>query len=195
MVAQRYEKNLTPTSLCVKKFLFRQKLFCQSPETHQISTNGTHEFDTSDYILDPYDFEAVWDEMGDDLAQLYQMDFDGNTGFRCRALAATMNASARYTLPAYRGLTFGLLNTTRMQRRFAWTEFRLSAQVTPVRWLSAGINYGLGTFGSSFGWLLNIAPKGFNFFIGMDHTLGRVSKQAIPLNANAQLSLGLNFPF
>lgn len=169
--------------------------FINWKQSHQISTNGTHTFDSSDYTLNPYDFDAVWDDMGDDLAQLYQVEFDGNTGSRCRALAATMNVSARYTLPAYRGVTFGFLNTTRMQRRFAWTEFRLSAQVTPVKWFSAGINYGLGTFGSSFGWLLNIAPKGFNFFVGMDHTLGKVSKQGIPLNANAQLSMGLNFPF
>lgn len=161
----------------------------------QTSTHGDHTFKTSDYPIDPDNFEDSFDKMTDDLEGLYDFKYDGNTGSRCRGIAGTMKASARYTLPQYRRLTFGLLNTTRMQRRFAWTEFRLSANVTPVDWLGLGINYGLGTFGSSFGWILNIAPRGFNFFIGMDHTLGKLSKQYIPMNLNTQLSMGMNFPF
>lgn len=161
----------------------------------QASTRGNRTFSTSDYPLNPDNFEDSFDEMTDALSALYQLDNEGDTGSRCRAIAGTMKASARYTLPQYRRLSFGLLNTTRMQRRYAWTEFRLSANVTPVDWLGLGINYGLGTFGSSFGWILNIAPRGFNFFVGMDHTLGKLSKQHIPLNLNTQLSLGLNFPF
>ena len=56
------------------------------------------------------------------------------------------------------------------------------------------VNYGVGTFGDSFGWIVNIAPKGFNLFVGMDHTLGKLSKEYIPLGSNAQFSFGINFP-
>ncbi len=105
-----------------------------------------------------------------------------------------MNASVEYTLPMYNKLSFGLLNTTRMARRFAWTEFRFSANFMPAKWFGMNVNYGVGTFGSHFGWMLNLAPKGFNFFIGMDHTIGTLAKQYVPKNLNAQLSLGLNFP-
>ena len=160
------------------------------------TTNGNRTFTTADHSLDitDSDVDSSWEPIRKDLTGLYQLDDMGDQGSRCRALEATMYASARYTLHAYRGLTFGLLNVTRMAHRYAWTEFRLSAQVTPVKWFSAGINYGVGTFGSSFGWILNIAPKGFNLFVGMDHTLGKLSKQYIPLNSNSQLSFGVNFP-
>lgn len=161
----------------------------------ELGTDGEHTFSTADYKIDPDNFEDSFDDMTDALEGLYQLEVKKNGGSRCRAIAGTMKASARYSLPQYRRLTFGLLNTTHMQKRYAWTEFRLSANVTPVDWLGLSCSYGLGTFGSSFGWMLNIAPKGFNFFIGMDHTIGKLAKQYVPLNLNAQLSMGLNFPF
>lgn len=169
--------------------------FINWKDNYEASTNGDRIVSTNDYPLNATDFDDSMDALTDALSSLYQLSDNGNAGSRCRALAGTMNASVRYTLPVYRNLTFGLLNTTHMQSRYAWTEFRLSANVTPVKWLGLGVNYGLGTFGSSFGWILNIAPKGFNFFIGMDHTVGKLSKQYVPLNLNTQLSLGLNFPF
>jgi len=158
------------------------------------STDGEREFNSNNHTLDSDDIDSSWDEMKDDLTSLYQLSDNGESS-RCRALEATMTVGAEYTLPYYRGLTFGLMNTTRMAHRFAWTEFRLSANIQPVKWFSAGINYGLGTFGSSFGWIINFAPKGFNLYVGMDRTLGKLAKQYVPLNSNAQLSVGINFPF
>lgn len=52
-----------------------------------------------------------------------------------------------------------------------------------------------GTFGTSFGWLLNFHTKGFNLFLGMDHTMGKVTKEFVPLSSNASLNFGMNFPF
>ena len=47
-----------------------------------------------------------------------------------------------------------------------------------------------------FGWLLNLHCPGFNFFAGMDHTIGKVTKQPyLPLNSNASFNLGMNFLF
>ena len=40
--------------------------------------------------------------------------------------------------------------------------------------------------------MLNIHPKGYNFFIGMDHILGKVSKEFIPLSSNVSVSLGMS---
>jgi hypothetical protein len=42
---------------------------------------------------------------------------------------------------------------------------------------------------------MDVHPKGFNMFIGMDHTLGKLAKQGIPLSSNAEFSMGINFPF
>lgn len=159
------------------------------------STGGDHVLDITSPTLDPNDFDSYLDELSDKVTELYQFEDMGNQGGHTRALEATMNLSAKYTLPQYRKLTFGFLNTTRMAHRFAWTDFRLSATVQPMKWIGATINYGIGTFGNHFGWMLNICPKGFNLFLGMDHTLGKFSKEYIPLQSNMQLSLGLNFPF
>ena len=54
---------------------------------------------------------------------------------------------------------------------------------------------GDGDYGVGFGWLLNLHTTGFNFFVGTDHTMGKLSKQFVPLNSNADLNIGINFPF
>lgn len=159
------------------------------------STNGNRTFNLNDYVFDPDDMDGSFDQMKDKLFTLYQLDDMGDTGSRTRALAATMNAGVEYTLPYYNKLSFGLLNTTRLTKAWSWTDFRLSAQVRPVRPLSVAVNYGIGTFGSSFGWIVNLFTPGFNLYVGMDHTLGKLTKQFVPINPNSQISLGINFPF
>jgi len=99
---------------------------------------------------------------------------------------------AEYTLPMYRQLSFGLLSSTRLQGEYSWTEARLSANWEPLNWLDGGMSLGVGSFGASAGWLVNIHPKGFNFFIGMDHILGKQSKEWIPLSSKASINLGMN---
>lgn len=119
----------------------------------------------------------------------------GELSSRTRAMAATINVGVDYTLPMYRHLHFGLLNSTRINGSYTWTQFRLSANVNPVKWVSADVNVVAGTYGVGFGWLLNLKTKGFNFFVGMDHTVGKLAKQGIPLKSNADFNLGINFPF
>lgn len=162
--------------------------------TSVATTKGARTFRSNDYTLNPNDIDDSWDAIKDNVMELYQLEGTDGVDHRTRALEATMNVSAEYTLPVYRALSFGLLNTTRMAHHFAWTEFRLSANFTPVKWFGLGVNYGVGTFGSSFGWIVNIAPKGFNLYVGMDRTVGKLAKQGVPLNSNAQLSFGINFP-
>ncbi|MBJ2197593.1 MAG: hypothetical protein JFR40_06865, partial [Muribaculaceae bacterium] len=90
---------------------------------------------------------------------------------------------------------FGLLNSTRINGAYSWTQFRLSANIAPVKVFSADVNVAAGTYGVGFGWMINLHATGINLFLGMDHTLGTLSKQFIPLNSNASFNFGLNFPF
>lgn len=164
------------------------------------STQGDRTFSTSRYTFNasddaPNSFSKEWDIMRDDLSALYELDDLGDTGSRTRMLGATINTGVQYTLPAYRQLTFGLLNTTRINGTYSWTDFRLSANIAPLNWLSGSVNIAEGTYGFGFGWLLNVHPKGFNLFVGMDHLLGKTTKQYVPLSSNASLNLGINFPF
>lgn len=165
------------------------------------TTHGDKTFNTDKYTFNvdddaPNSFDNEWDKMKDALSALYELDDAGDQGSRTTVLAATVNTGVEYTFPLYRKLSFGLLNTTRIQGDYTWTDFRLSANIAPVKCLSASVNGSAGTFGMGFGWLLNLHCPGFNFFAGMDHTIGKVTKQPyLPLNSNASFNLGMNFLF
>ena len=164
--------------------------------TKKASTNGEHQFKTDDYVFEVNGDDDLWDQMKDDISALYQLEpVDGNFN-RSTMQGTTLNLGVEYELPYYRPLTFGLLNTTRMCGGYSWTEFRLSANVMPVKYISTSVNAVCGTFGFGFGWLLNISSgKGFNLFLGMDRVPGKLAKQFAPLDSNANFNFGINFPF
>ena len=169
-------------------------------KTKKATTGGPRSICTDDYIFNADDdasnsFEQEWDRLSDDLAQLYELSDAGDAGTRNVALGATMNIGVDYTLPYYRRLHFGLLSSSRFVKGFTWSEVRISANVNPVDCFSADANVAFGTFGTSFGWLLNFYHKGFNIFLGMDHTLGKLSKEGVPLSSNASVNFGINVPF
>lgn len=163
------------------------------------STNGLREVHTDTYLFNMDDkadnsFERQGDRLGADLARLYELQDCGNTGSRSRGLAATMNLGVEYTPDFYDKMSFGLMNNTRFGK-YGWTDFRLSTNVAPTNIFSASATLSLGTFGASFGWLLNFHPCGFNMYLGMDHTLGKLAKQGLPLSGRGDVHLGINFPF
>lgn len=167
----------------------------------QASTNGTKTFETDRYTFDvdddkdnPHSFDNEWKTLRDDLEELYKLEDNGKKS-RTSMCAATINLGARYTFPLYRPLTFGLVNTTHINGKYTWTDFRLSANVAPVKMFSATANLAVGTYGAGFGWLLNYHYTGFGLFVGMDHTLGKLSKDGYPLNSNASFNFGMNILF
>lgn len=169
-------------------------------KTAWASTNGDRTFDTDGYIFNANgdadnSFSKEWEKMRDDISELYELTDNGYLEHRSRTLGATINAGVDYALPYYRKLHFGLVNSTYINGPYTWTQFRLSANVAPVKWVSANVNMVAGTYGVGFGWLLNLHTRGFNFFVGSDHTIGRLAKQMIPLKSNADFNFGLNFPF
>lgn len=169
-------------------------------QTQWASTDGTQTISTNAYTFSANgsadnSFENEIDNLADDLSKLYQLKDMGEKSSYTRALAATLNFGVDYELPVYRKLHFGLLNSTRINGAYTWTQFRLSANIAPVKAFSADVNVVAGTYGVGFGWMLNLHTTGINLFLGMDHTLGTLSKQFIPLNSNASFNFGLNFPF
>lgn len=171
--------------------------FISWSNTLYASTDGVQEINTDAYTfgVEGTEAEDTWHAMRDDLSKLYQLKDMGDKGARARALRATLNWGVDYEFPYYRRLHFGMVNSTNFNSAFTTTEFRFSANVKPVDCLSASANFVAGTYGAGFGWLLNLNVTGFNLFLGMDHTLGKLAKQGIPLNSNAQVNLGINFPF
>lgn len=174
--------------------------FISWSNNQRATTYGEKSFNTNRYTFSadddsPNSFEHQWDNIRDDVSALYEMEDAGNTGSRTTMLGATLNIGAKYIFPLYRNLNFGVLNTTRIQGAFSWTDFRFSANVAPVKWVDGGINLAAGSYGVGFGWIVNFHPKSFNVFIGMDHTMGKVTKQMVPLSSNASVNFGMNVLF
>lgn len=132
------------------------------------------------------------DRYGDQISDFVNLKDQGDQGGRTTGIGATLNLGAEYTLPMYRQVKFGALSTTRIRGAYSWTEGRLSANYTPLDWLDGGLSFAVNSFAASMGWVINIHPKGYNFFIGMDHILGKTSKEMIPLSSNANVALGMS---
>lgn len=163
-------------------------VYATNPEK-TFTFNGFH--DTGVHTGDnPIDAQV--DSYSDQLSQFYNLRDEGDQGGRTTTLGARLNLAAKYTLPVYRKMEFGLLSATRFLGTHTWTEARLSANWKPLKWLDGGINFAQSTYASSMGWILNVHPAGFNFFVGMNHILGKVSNEFIPLSSNASLSMGFN---
>lgn len=166
--------------------------------------NETWEFDGFHEIAidpelgddDPNSLDSQMDRITDDLEDFASFHRESVGGKVNSALAATLNLGAEYEMPFYRPLSVGFLSTTAIRGEYSWTEARLSANVAPTKWFEAGINGAVSSFGSSWGWIINFHPTGFNFFLGMDQVVGKVSKQFIPINnMNMNVSLGMNVVF
>lgn len=168
------------------------------------SENATAYNEGEDFVFEGFKDIAIDDETGgrkledqaddlaDDLEKLYNVHTDGEIGSRKTSLATTLNLGAEYAFPLYDKLKFGLLYSKHFDDMFSWQETRVSANVNPVRWFGAGVNYAFSTYGSSMGFVLNFHPRGFNFFIGTDYMLNEVNSQFIPLNSNTNVSMGVN---
>ena len=140
------------------------------------------------------DFDDMSDDLTDRLTDLYRLKDTGAASGRTTGLGTTLTLSASYDLPYYDKLSFGFTYNQRIQKTYGWHEERIYATVKPTKWFEASVNGGVGTFGPMWGWVINFCPTGFNFFIGMDHVVGKMAKQGVPLNSNANFSLGIAFP-
>lgn len=135
-----------------------------------------------------------FEQIGDDLEEMLPL-YDQGKKNETRALAATLNIGAEYTLPVYRPLRFGFLYTSRFAGKYSYHQGMLSANIRPVKWFEFALNGAVSSSGCTAGMVIDLHAKHFNFFIGADRFLGKVSKQFIPLhNMNSSVSLGMSFP-
>ncbi len=135
-----------------------------------------------------------FDALGDDLEEMFAV-YDDGEGSVSQALAATVNVGAEYTLPVYRPLRFGFLYTGRIHGLYSHHQAVLSANVRPIKPIEVSVNTAAGTTGWTLGAALSLKAKHFNFYIGSDRIIGKVSKEFIPLsNLNANLNIGMTIP-
>ncbi len=159
------------------------------------STNGSQIFETDSHVIEIGDDGDSWDKLVDDLSELYELEDNGDVGGVNVGLMGTFRAGVDYKFPFYNKLHFGLMNTTHFNTIVPNTEFRLSANVEPVKGIALAVSGATGTFGTNWGFLLSLGNKGFNINLGMDYAALKMDKNHIPLNPNVDVHLGINFPF
>ena len=75
-------------------------------------------------------------------------------------------------------------------------DFHVSEDLTieyyDLDWFEGSLSFGVNSYAFNTGFLANFHTKGFNFFLGMDAILGKVSKEFIPLSSNGGVSFGFN---
>lgn len=138
------------------------------------------------------DIDDQVDDYKDQISDFVNFKNEGDQGSKTTSLVATVNIGAEYQLPVYKPLSFGLLGQHHFHGDYSWTEGRLSANWAPLKWLDGGVSVAVSSFCTSAGWILNIHPKIINFFIGMDHILGKQTKEFVPLSSNANIAFGMN---
>ncbi len=170
-------------------------------KTQQASSRGDYTFDGFENIYagsgssqDGTKLGDQFEQLGDDLEEMFSV-YDDGEGSATQALAATLNVGAEYVLPVYRNLRFGFLYTSRIHGLYSWHQGMLSATVRPVKWFEATVNGAVTSTGCTFGAAASFKARHFDFYIGTDRFLGKVSKEFIPLSrANANVTLGMTFP-
>lgn len=163
-------------------------------KVQEAATNGTKTFETAAHQIGIGDNGESWDKMVDDLSPLYELT-DNGTKSSSIGLLGHMRAGVDYTFPYYNKLHFGLMNTTSLSSMFPSTEFRLSANVEPIKGIAASLSAAAGTYGANYGVLLSFGNKGFNFLIGMDYAALKFDKNSYPLTSNFDVHVGMNIPF
>lgn len=158
------------------------------------SSDGTQSFETGDHVIGIGDDGESWDSLVDDLSKLYELNDNGTRSVNS-GLEGNLRIGVDYKFPYYQKLHFGFMNTTSFNTIVPMTEFRLSANMEPVKGLAAAVSAATGTFGTNVGFLLSLGSKGFNFNIGMDYAALKMDKNHIPLDTNFDIHLGMNFPF
>jgi hypothetical protein len=57
------------------------------------------------------------------------------------------------------------------------------------------MNVAFTSYCTTMGWVLNVHPKGFNVFMGMDHMIGKTGASGVPLDSNVSFNFGMNVTF
>jgi hypothetical protein len=137
-------------------------------------------------------FDNGMKSVKDDLTDFTNLRSKGDEGGQSHALAATTRLGIEYPMPFYDRLSVSLLGTHRFDGDYSWSEARLGANCKPLSWIDGGINLAFTSFCTTMGWVINFHPVGMNFFVGMDHMIGKTGASMVPLDSNVSFNLGFN---
>ena len=144
--------------------------------------------------------DSQLDNLKEDFSDFIRLKRAGKEKGGASMLACTLNIGAEYEMPFYRKLSVGILSTTRIYGRHSSSEGHFAVNIEPTEWFGFSTNYGISTFGSSWGALLNFTFPGFGLFLGTDcipmHFTPAIEGFGIGLpykKMNLNFNFGLNF--
>lgn len=160
----------------------------------QIRFEGFNEIDIDDFETS---VEDQWEDIQDDAEEMMKLYPDSKKAESKRTnLAATIYLGTEYEMPFYKHLSVGLLYTNRFSDVNGMYDLRAFLNVSPLKFFELSANFGVSTYGKSFGWMLNVHPAALSFFVGSDYMITNVSPQFIPVdNLNANFTFGVSMPF
>lgn len=107
-----------------------------------------------------------------------------------------LRLGARYVMPFYDRLSFGVLETYNIGQYSNYNDTRFGMTITPVDNISLAANYGLTSYGSTLGIAANFSVGPVQLYAGTDAMMFRFTPQWIPVSdLNTTVSVGLLFQF
>ena len=140
-------------------------------------------------------------QLGDELEELgsvFKLETGEQLDKHVQRLGCTTLLGLEFRMPFYERMSVGVLGTHRFEGASSWTEGRFSLNLAPARWFSLTANYAVSTFGHSYGAAINLHPKIFNLFVGLDSfkPLLNITPSFIPIDEmNTNVKFGITFPF
>ena len=169
-------------------------------DTNNLSINSIdwkyNSFDASDEdgLIVIQEFANLLDQF----ATAFDFQRHGEAPAHIQKLGCTAILGLELRLPFYNRITLGALGVRKFEGPASWSEQRVSLNYAPFRWFSLAGSYAFSTYGHSYGAAVNIHPKGFNLFVGLDSfkPLLNMTPNYIPIDEiNTNLKFGLTFPF
>jgi len=111
-------------------------------------------------------------------------------------LPSIFRFGAKYAMPFYENLSARVLGTFVGGEHSKYTDIRIGATITPIRQISATVNYGFTSNGGAFGGAINFNLGSYNIFFGADSIINTLNPQYIPVNPTAMAySVGINVQY
>ena len=150
-------------------------------------------------LLDGLELSAALQDLG--IISSRNSDTGGAPATNAKSRAAmpipmVLRFGARYAMPFYDRLSFGILETFRSGQYSSYNDTRLGMTVTPVDNISLVVNYGLTSYGSTMGLAVNFSVGPVQLYAGTDAMKFTFTPQGVPVNDwNTTASAGLLFQF
>lgn len=147
------------------------------------------------YDIDNPDDDKTIENLGDafkDMIRLYPTEKNASETV---GLDATFRLGAEYNLPFAQWISAGELLT---YRTGFWPYFSslTSVCLSPTDWFDFTGNIGFSSYGTSFGFMMNIHPAVFNMFIAVDKLSAKFNPQFVPVEEfGVNVSLGISLAF